>query len=247
MESSAKSVVVIGGSSGLGKVIANRYRDDGFQVAIVSRTKPAFAGEKEGFRHFSTDLSIITAESAGALVNDIVSQTGRPSYLVFCQRYRGTERNLANELFVAVSATEILVGAFVPQFAKTGDKAIVTVSSVYADYVGSSQPLSYHVVKAGLNALIRYYAVTLGSQGIRSNAISPLTFLKDESKHVYLGDERTLAKYRKLTPLGRMPLAEECANVLRFLGSEQASFVNGQIIYVDGGVSTVWPEEFALN
>lgn len=245
MPSTPNSVVVIGGSSGLGKVIANRYRDDGFQVAIVSRNKPLFVDEKEGFKHYSADLSTITAESAGALVNDIVRQTGRPSYLVFCQRYRGAERNLANELFVAVSATEILVEAFVPQFAETGDKAIVTVSSVYADYVGSSQPSSYHVVKAGLNALIRYYAVTLGTRGIRSNAISPLTYLKDESKHVYLGDEKTLAKYRKLVPLGRMPLADECANVLRFLGSEQASFVNGQIIYVDGGVSTVWPEEIA--
>ena len=245
MQSGPFSVVVVGGSSGLGRVIANRYRDDGFQVAIVSRNKPLFVDQKQGFAHYSADLSSITAENAEVLVKNIVRQTGRPSYLVFCQRYRGTERNLANELFVAVSATEILVEAFVPHFAETGDKAIVTVSSVYADYVGSSQPSSYHVVKAGLNALIRYYAVTLGANGIRSNAISPLTYLKDESKHVYLGNESTLAKYRKLVPLGRMPLAEECANVLRFLGSEQASFVNGQIIYVDGGVSVVWPEEIA--
>jgi NAD(P)-dependent dehydrogenase (short-subunit alcohol dehydrogenase family) len=123
--------------------------------------------------------------------------------------------------------------------------ATVAVSSVYADYVGSSQPSSYHVVKAGLNALIRYYAATLGAKGIRANAISPLTYLKEESRHVYLDNEETMAKYRKLVPLKRMPSADECANVLRFLGSDQASFVNGQIIYVDGGVSVIWSEEIA--
>jgi len=245
METESLSVVIVGGSAGLGKVIAYRYLKDGFRVVIISRNKPGFVDLNNAFSHYSEDLSSITAERAHELAYRITQNTGRPSYLVFCQRYRGAERSLAAELLVGVTATEMLVEALIPHFAEDGDRAIIAVTSVYADFVGSSQPSSYHIVKAGLNALIRYYAVKLGANGIRSNAIAPLTYLKDESKHVYLNNESTLAKYKRLVPLQRMPLAEECANVIRFLGSEQAAFVTGQVVYVDGGVSAIWPEELA--
>lgn len=238
-----KNTVVIGGSSGLGKVVAHAYAKDGFHVSVVSRNRPAFIDETSNFSHFSADLSGLDFHKAHELASLIVGNSGRPSYIIFCQRYRGGERSFANELFISISATELLIEAFVPHFAADGDRAIVAVSSVYADYVGSSQPLSYHVVKSGLNALIRYYAVDLGKKGIRSNAIAPLTYLKDESKHIYLENSTTMEKYKKLVPLKRMPTAQECADAMKYLGSEKASFINGQIIYVDGGVSAVWPEE----
>lgn len=247
MNATLPVAVIVGGSSGLGKVLAKRYRGVGFRVAIISRNKPGFVDDESGFIHHSVDLTTLTAESAKRLVEGVVRHAGRPSYLVFCQRYRGAERTLANEIFVAVSATELLVDAFMPHMAETGDKAISAVSSVYADYTGSSQPASYHVVKAGLNALIRYYAATLGAKGIRANAIAPLTYLKDESKHVYLGNAQLMTQYHNTVPLQRMPTAEECANAMYFLGSEQASFVTGQILYVDGGLSVIWPEEIMKN
>ena len=70
--------VVIGGSSGLGKVVARRYRDDGFRVAIVSRNKPAFVDQEAGFDHYSADLTVLTAEGARQLVDAIARGTGRP-------------------------------------------------------------------------------------------------------------------------------------------------------------------------
>lgn len=243
MTEPAFNVVVVGGSSGLGKVVSKMYADRGHRVVIVSRKKPSFAGELDKFVHISTDLEYLTAATAKTVANEIIREVGEIRYLIFCQRYRGNDKNLANETSVSLSATGYLIDAFSDAFPALGDKAIAVVSSVYGDYVGSSQPLDYHIVKAGLNAMVRYYAVSLGARGIRINAISPLTYLKDESKHVYLEDEKKLEKYRKLVPLKRMGTARESANTIGFLCSKQSSFITGQNLYVDGGVSVVWPEE----
>lgn len=238
-----RNVVVIGGSSGLGKVISQMYAAQGWQVAIVSRSRPSFIDRATNVMHFSADLAVLNLECAKSLVDKISAEIGMVSYLIFCQRYRGNDKSLASEINVSLSATSMLIDAFSEKFTSEGDRAVGIISSVYGEYVGSSQSLDYHMVKAGLNALVRYYAVNLGAKGIRVNAISPLTYLKEESKHVYLNDETKLAKYRKLVPLKRMGTAEECANVIYFLCNEKSSFVTGQNIFVDGGVSVIWPEE----
>lgn len=240
-----KGIVVVGGSSGLGKVLASRYLNSGYRVAIVSRNCPSFIDGTDNAAHFSVDLTGLSVSGASVLAEGIGSYLGAINYVVFCQRYRGAQPDLSHEIAVSVTATERLIEAFRSYFAHEGDCAIACVGSVYADFVGSSQPLSYHVAKAGLNALIRYYAVALGEEGIRVNSISPLTYLKDESKHVYLDNPRAMEKYRRLVPLKRMPTAAECADALHYLCSPQASFINGQTLYVDGGVSAVWPEELA--
>ncbi len=242
-DSTGPTVVVVGGSSGLGKVVAKRCARDRYRVAIVSRNSPNFIDESAGLHHFPTDLVTMTSDAARKLAADIVAKLGEISYLMFCQRYRGEQRSLIKEMAVSITSTDLMIQAFRPHFVTTGDRAIATVGSVYADFVGSSQPLSYHVVKAGLNALVRFYAVALGQEGIRVNSISPLTYLKDESRHVYLNNPSKMEKYRRIVPLGRMPEASECADTFLYLCSPKASFVNGQVLYVDGGLSAIWPEE----
>lgn len=245
MQELIPTVVVVGGSSGLGKVVAETYAEIGYRVAIVSRNKPRFIDTKDKITHFSADLTDLTSCAADELAALISRELGSINYIIFCQRYRGNDRSLATEMAVSIISTDILIQALQPYFSKKGDRAIAAVGSVYADFVGASQPLSYHIVKAGLNALVRYYAVRLGDDRVRVNAIAPLTYLKDESKSFYLESHEMMEKYRRLVPLKRMPTAQECANVLHYLCSPQASFVNGQILYVDGGVSAIWPEEFA--
>jgi len=237
------NVVIVGGSSGLGKELALMYLKLGHQVVILSRNRPDFIEGHGNVIHISVDLLTCTREVAHILVSEVFEKIGKINYLIFCQRYRGGDKSLMNEIAVSLTATEILIDEFLPGFSNDNDKSVAVVSSVYGDYVGSSQSIDYHVVKAGLNALVRYYAVKLGAKGIRINAISPLTYLKEESKQFYLSDEKKLAKYEKLVPLQRMGTAAECASVVYFLCSRLSSFVNGQNIYVDGGVSVIWPEE----
>jgi NAD(P)-dependent dehydrogenase (short-subunit alcohol dehydrogenase family) len=176
---------------------------------------------------------------------DRVSEAGPISYLVLSQRFRGKGDPWTGEIQVGLTASRDLIEGFAPHFAKAGDRAIGVVSSVYAEFVGSSQPVGYHAVKGGLNAMVRHYAATLGRQGIRVNAIMPLTYLKQESRAFYESNDRLMDVYRRLVPLGRLGTAEESADAIDFLCSERSSFVNGQSLFLDGGVSVIWPEEVA--
>ena len=119
------------------------------------------------------------------------------------------------------------------------------VSSVFADFVGEGQAISYHMAKAGMNQMMRYYAVNLGRKGIRCNAVTAFTFLKDESKNFYLENTELQDLHRQIVPLERMATIGDIADVIMFLNSESASFVIGQNIYVDGGLSLNWPENLA--
>ncbi len=132
-----------------------------------------------------------------------------------------------------------------PHFAPEGDKGIVMVSSVFSKQVGEGQLASYHVAKAGLDQLMRYYAVNLGSKSIRSNGVTPFTFLKEESKSFYLSNLPLTEMYANIIPLRRMATTEDSANAINFLCSPSASFLTGQNITVDGGLSLVWPETLA--
>jgi NAD(P)-dependent dehydrogenase (short-subunit alcohol dehydrogenase family) len=233
-------VVVVGGSKGLGKAIAERFVESGHVVTVVSRNRPT--GDSR-VNHVSADLEAMT--SSDAVVNEAVRLGGKIRYLIFCQRYRGSGDPWQGEIQVSLTATRLMINGFAEHFCEEGDRAIGVVSSVYAEFVGGSQPESYHVAKAGLNQLVKYNAWVMGRKGIRINAIMPLTYLKAESRDYYLANEALMNLYQDFVPMGRIGNADDSANLLEFLCSEKASFINGQAIFVDGGVSVVWPEELA--
>jgi NAD(P)-dependent dehydrogenase (short-subunit alcohol dehydrogenase family) len=232
--------VIVGGTKGLGKVITANFAARGLATTVVSRSKPA---DGAGPRHVSADLE--TLVDAGPIVAEILAGQGPLRYIAFCQRYRGTGDNWTGELQVGPTATRLLLDAFASHFAAEGDRAVAIVSSVYAEFVGSSQQVGYHVAKAALNQLVRYYAGFLGGKGVRINAIMPLTYVKAENQAVYEANQPLTDLYRGFVPLGRMGRAEESADAVDFVCSEKASFITGQCLYVDGGVSTLWPETVA--
>jgi NAD(P)-dependent dehydrogenase (short-subunit alcohol dehydrogenase family) len=235
--------VVVGGTRGLGRVVAERFLARGCVVSVVSRQRPADFPDQTDLQHFPADLERI--EGFPGVWSRIAEIGGSVDYLVLSQRFRGKGDPWTGEIQVGLTASRDLIEGFAAHFAETGDRAIGIVSSVYAEFVGSSQPVGYHVVKGGLNAMVRHYAATLGRRGIRVNAIMPLTYLKQESRAFYEKNDKLMDTYRRLVPLGRMGTAEESADALDFLCSERASFINGQCLFLDGGVSVIWPEEVA--
>lgn len=240
--SSKGHVVVVGGSKGLGWAVSTRFAEQGYAVTVISRNPPKVVTR---LNHVAADLEAMT--SSGEVVQEVLRIGGEIRYLIFCQRYRGAGDPWQGEIQVSLTATRMLINGFSDHFCQKGDRAIGVVSSVYAEYVGGSQPESYHVAKAGLNQLVKYNALVMGKKGIRINAIMPLTYLKEESKDYYLGNEALMSLYRQFVPMGTIGCAEDSVNLLEFLCSEKASFLNGQAIFVDGGVSVIWPEELAKS
>lgn len=244
MSNETDHVVIVGGSKGLGRVVADNFLARGNRVTILARS-PAKEASTDKLQQLELDLENLS--TLDKLIEQTLTFGGRLRYLVFCQRYRGKDDAWAGEIQVSLTATKQLIEGFADHFQPEGDRAIAIVSSVYAEFVGGSQPLSYHVAKAGLNQLVKYYAWTMGRKGVRVNALMPLTYLKPESQAHYLAQPDLMALYEKLVPLKRLGTAQDSANLIEFLSSDKAAFINGQAIFIDGGVSVIWPEELAKS
>ncbi len=235
-------VLLIGGTKGLGRVVANKMALRGDVVSIIGRSESDFNDKNV----YSYGVDITDFEATRDTVSKIIDKNGLLSYCVFLQRYRGDGDQWDGEINTTLSATKNIV-EFISSNFDNKDNCIIMVGSVFSKYAGEGQALSYHVAKAGLEQMMRYYALNLGEKNIRVNGIMPFTFLKEESKDFYINNEELMELYKKITPLNRMGETEDCSNLITFLCSPLASFITGQNILIDGGMSLHWPESLVRN
>ena len=227
--------LIIGGSKGLGGSVARKLAREGHRVVIFSRTPPTI--DADTVRHIPADL-----ENRAQLTEALASVTAdgaKIANIVLSQRSRGTGDGWARELEISLSATRFIIESLVEHF--TPGASIVLVSSVASEIVVEDQPVGYHVAKAGMQQMARYYAAMLGRRGgVRCNCVSPSIFVKEEFQHQAIAPER--AEFlRHAIPLGRAATWEEVCGVITFLCSPAAGYVTGQDIVVDGGMSAQSP------
>jgi NAD(P)-dependent dehydrogenase (short-subunit alcohol dehydrogenase family) len=235
--------IIFGGSKGLGRVIARQLALRGDSVSVISRSRLLPAQCMNGVSYYLADIT--DKSSTQDALDTAIKKNGGINYLIFSQRYRGKNDAWDGEIEVSLTSSKRVVESVQDSFVKGSDCGIVFVSSVFGEYIGEGQDIGYHIVKSGINHMARFYAVSLGKKGIRSNAVTPFTFLKEESQQFYFSNKELMGLYEEMVPIGRIGTAEDTANLIMFLCSVDASYVSGQNIYVDGGLSLVWPESLA--
>ena len=239
-----KVALVSGGSRGLGAELVSGFLDRRYGVATLSRTKTAFiakllrARERRDFYWRAVDGR--DHEALRAFVKEVCERLGRIDVLVNNAGI-GTEGvlptmrlcDIAEAIEVNFTAALVLTQACSRPMLRQGSGCIVNISSVHA-IRGHSGVAVYSATKAALDGLTRSLARELGPRKIRVNSVAPGYFDSDMVSDMAKDQKERIARR---TPLGRLARIDEVANAVHFLSSDQASFITGQTLVVDGGIT----------
>src|ERR671918_187118 len=242
----SKVAVVTGGSRGIGRACAEALADAGWSVAIGFRTSDADAKEgleaieRAGGRGAIVRLDTLDEGSVNEAFREVANTLGPVTGLVNNAGFSkdGLLITYAMETFERTLDTNVR-GAFLCSRAAMRGMLrarwgrIVNMSSVVA-LRGNAGQTAYAASKAGLVGLTRSLAREVGGKGITVNAVLPGLVMTEMTSHL---DDRAQAYYLDQTPLGRTATLDEIANVVRFLMSDEASYVNGVAMPVDGGLT----------
>jgi glucose 1-dehydrogenase len=266
-----KVAVVTGGSSGIGQAIAVRLGEEGVDVAINYVGRPEGAEEtKEQIQHgvdicmkqmaaSGTNPILVEADvsdeaQVSAMFGRVIEQYGRIDLLVNnagIQIAEDTDK-LAAADFDKVLAVN-LRGSFlcaqhaIRHFLDSGCGAIVNVSSVH-QVIPKPRFVGYSVSKGGMQNLTHTLALEYASRGIRVNAVGPGATVTPINRS-WIDDPVKRAAVESHIPMRRAGDAEEMAAVVAFLCSDEAAYITGQTLFVDGGLTlypsfeTTWSSE----
>ena len=239
---SSKTALIIGGTSGIGKATTEALLNQGATVHIVGRNPQKVADAPNLIKH---KADITNREEVAILTNQI-SQLSNLDYLVNASGIFGPKPFLEHTATDYDSYLDLNRGFFfISQAAakamkKSGGGAIVNVGSMWAKQAVKATPSSaYSMQKAGLHSLTQHLAMELADYKIRVNAVSPAV-VDTPVYHGVFGSEsaakEALIGFNNFHPIGRNGKAEDIANSILFLLSEDAAWITGTIIDIDGGV-----------
>ncbi|KRD06604.1 short-chain dehydrogenase [Mycobacterium sp. Root265] len=232
-----KNAVVTGGGSGIGRAIADRLRADGYNVATLdlnpSDTQNAFIANVTD--RAAVDEALNGIRSQLGPVSILVNAAGLDSFRRFTDT---TFEQWQRVIDVNLNGTFHCIQAVLPEMIEAGWGRIVNISS---SSTHSGQPFMapYVAAKSAVNGLTKSLALEYGPMGITVNAVPPgfidTPMLRKAEDRGFLGDTE---KQIEQTPVRRMGKPEDIAAACAFFISEEASYITGQILGVNGGRNT---------
>jgi NAD(P)-dependent dehydrogenase (short-subunit alcohol dehydrogenase family) len=245
-----KVAVITGSSKGIGKAIAHRMAEQGAKVVISSRkAEPCAEVTAEINQQFgagtaiSIPANISSKEQLKNLVDETNRQFGKIDVLV-CNAasnpYYGPMAGIEDDQFRKIFENNVLanhwlIGFVTPQMIARKDGSIIIVSSI-GGLRGTPVIGAYGISKAADLQLARNLAHEYGPHNVRVNCIAPGLIKTDFAKALW-EDAEALKRRTSTTPLRRIGEPDEIAGAAVFLASQAGSFVTGQTIVVDGGVT----------
>lgn len=242
-----KTALITGASKGIGKAIAERFAEEGANIAFtyLSSVEKGEALEKElaakgvkakGFRSDASDFQAAekliadTVEAFGGL-DILINNAGitRDNLLM-----RMSEESWDEIMNINLKSCFNTVKAASRTLMKQRSGSIINMSSVVG-VKGNPGQSNYAASKAGIIGFSKSVALELGSRGIRSNVIAP-GFIETEMTDAL--DEKTVQSWRDAIPLKRGGSPKDVADATVFLASDMSSYITGQVIQVDGGMLT---------
>lgn len=241
-----KVALVTGASRGIGRAIALRLASEGCKVALNARTAKALEIVAEEVQRAGGEAIVcpgdVSSESevqrfvdaAGEAYGHIDILVGCAGTVSFGPVYKLKLETWERQLSVDLRGAFLTSRAVIPYMAARKWGRIIHVTAAYEQHP-APYTSSFSVGKAGVSQLVRTLAQEAAVFGILANAISPAWIVTD-AKHEP-EDPRAWKQYTERHPLHRGGTPEEVAGVAAFLASDDSSYVNGQVIVVDGGYS----------
>jgi NAD(P)-dependent dehydrogenase (short-subunit alcohol dehydrogenase family) len=253
MRLKGKRALITGGGAGIGRATALKFAAEGAAVAIADlrlaqAEETAQLVAKAGGRAIALVADVTDEVSCEAMVRDAEQGLGGLDTLinnagVVLPDDNGPEDTplSAWNKTLAVNLTGVFLCCRygIPAIRASGGGAIVNLASIVA-LVGSAYPqLAYTAAKGGVLAMTREMAIMYARESIRVNAVCPGPTATELVK-TFLSDEEKWLKRRRYMPMGRLGQPEEIANVIAFLASEEASYMNGAAVAIDGGITAAY-------
>ena len=267
-----KKVLVTGSTSGIGQAIAFRFAEEGAHVAINYRRNPEDALETDDLIHKALDIAMHEADEMDVrhllvqadvsseadvvrMVQEVVAKLGGLDILINnagiqipADSHDVTSDDFDRVLAVNLRGSFLCAREAIKHFlAENKPGVIVNISSVH-QIIPKPRFLGYSVSKGGMANLTRSLALEYAGRGIRVNGLGPGATVTPINR-AWIDDPERRAMVVSHIPMGRAGTSEEMAAVTAFLCSDEASYITGQTIYVDGGLvlypdfRTAWSSE----
>lgn len=245
-----KLALVTGSSRGLGKALALTLAEAGARVIVHGRDPQALAEtsrmihQRSGRQAVVTQFDITDRRAVEETLTALIQEHGTPDILV---NNAGLQRRAPIQEFdpddwdalIAANLSSVFyVSRFIaPSMVERGSGKVINIGSVQS-HLARQTIAPYSATKGGVAQLTKGMAADLARHNIQVNAISPGYFATEMNRDL-VEDEKFDSWLRARTPAGRWGSFDELAGVLLFLSSEASSFVSGQNIFVDGGMTAV--------